>query len=191
MKHIKLFENWQEDEDGMEMGNTLEYTPSDVNSVTAEEAKSLIVRALNIQANGAGGVKPIMLIGAPGIGKTAAIQKAAYEAGVEPLMLDLSTMDPSDFMGMPKLSSGTMEDTIPSWFPIEGSGILVLDSINRADQQVTNAAIRFAQTGRLGSAELPEGWLIVATSDGSDSDMPISNVISDRFTVLHVHPSAR
>jgi MoxR-like ATPase len=185
MKHIKLFENWQE-------GNSLEYT-QDSYSTTPDQAKDLITKAL-----AEGGVKPIMLVGGPGIGKEAVIKKAAKEAGVEPIMLDLSFMSPEDFMGIPRLStreipnvnpegpgvmSGTMGDSIPSWFPVDGSGIIVLGSINRAESQIANAAIRFAQSGRLGTNQLPGGWLIVATADGNDD---ISTVISDRFTVLNL-----
>ena len=184
MKHIKLFESWNED--------------GDHEIINSAKAVNLIVGALNNQANGEGRSKPIMLLAPRGVGKTAIINKAAREAGVEPIILDLSSMNPEDFMGIPRLStkeipnvdpegtgvmSGRMENTMPSWFPMEGSGILVLDSINRADRQVANAAILFAQTGRLGSAQLPEGWLIVATPDGMGSDMPISSVISDRFAI--------
>ena len=202
MKHVKLFENWQEDEN-MKSGSTFEYTPkTNVNSVTPEEANSLIVRALNIQANGEGGVKPIMLVGAPGMGMNAVANKAAQEAEAESITLDLSTMDLQDFVGVPRLStkeipnvqpgepgvmSGTMEDVTPSWFPTEGSGIIVLDSINRANSRVANAAIGFAQSGRLGRAQLPAGWLIVATAHGTeDTEMPIPSAMGDRFTVLHL-----
>jgi MoxR-like ATPase len=189
MKHIKLFENWQE-------GNSLEYA-QDTDSVTPEQAKDLITNVFVIKNEGEM-VKPIMLIGAPGVGKEAVIKKAAKEAGVEPIMLDLSFMSPEDFMGVPRLStreipnvnpeepgvmSGTMKDSIPSWFPVDGSGIIVLGSINRAEGQIANAAIHFAQSGRLGTNQLPEGWLIVATADGADD---ISTVISDRFTVLNL-----
>ena len=82
MKHVKLFENWQEDEN-MKSGTPLRHPKLNVNSVTPEEANSLIVRALNIQANGEGGVKPIMLVGAPGMGMNAVANKAAQEAEAE------------------------------------------------------------------------------------------------------------
>jgi len=178
MKHIKLFENWQE-------GNSLEYA-QDTDSVTPEQAKDLITKTLVIKNEGEM-VKPIMLIGAPGVGKEAVIKKAAKEAGVEPIMLNLSFMSPEDFMGVPRLSTreipNVIPDSIPSWFPVDGSGIIVLGSINRAEGQIANAAISFAQSGRLGTSQLPEGWLIVATADGADD---ISTVISDRFTVLNL-----
>jgi len=196
MKHLKLFENWQE-------GNSLEYT-QDSHSVTPEQAKDLIKKAL-----AEGGVKPIMLVGGPGTGPGAIIEKSAKEAGVEPIRLELSLMEPADFMGVPRLSSreipnvnpegpgvmsGTMKYSTPSWFPVDGSGIIVLGSINRANPQILNAAISFAQSGRLGTSQLPEGWLIVATADShnfyfhrhQDDTNDISTVISDRFTVLNL-----
>ena len=191
MKHVKLFENWQEDEN-MKSGTPLRHPKPNVNSVTPEEANSLIVRALNIQANGEGGVKPIMLVGAPGMGQEAIARAAAEEAGVEPIVLDLSTMSSEDFEGSAYVAStddmsGTNEYVTPSWFPTEGSGIIVLDSINRANSRVANAAIRFAQSGRLGRAQLPAGWLIVATAHGTeDTEMPIPSAMGDRFTVLHL-----
>jgi MoxR-like ATPase len=177
MKYIKLFENWQE-------GDSLEYT-QDTDSVTPEQAKDLITKTLAIKNEGEM-VKSIMLVGAPGIGKEAVIKKSAKETGVESIMLDLSSMSPEDFMGVPRLSTREVPEefeTIPSWFPVDGSGIISLGSINRAERQIANAAISFAQSGRLGTNQLPEGWLIVATADGADD---ISTVISDRFTVLNL-----
>lgn len=176
MKYIKLFENWQE-------GDSLEYT-QDTDSVTPEQAKDLITKTLAIKNEGEM-VKPIMLVGAPGIGKEAIITDAADEAGAAVILIDLSTTEPEDFIGVPSTSGdGDLTPPTPSWFPVDGSGIVVLGSINRAEGQIANAAIHLAQSGRLGTNRLPEGWLIVATADGSTDD--ISTVISDRFTVLNL-----
>jgi hypothetical protein len=190
MKHIKLFENWQEDED-MESGSTLEYTPSsDVNSVTPEEARSLIVRALNMKASGEDRVKPIMLVGAPGMGMSEVAMAAAEEAGVEPLVLDLPTMSPEDFEGgayvrSTDVMSGTAERAIPSWFPTEGPGILVLNDLNRAENKIKYSAFALAQGGVMGGIRLPEGWLIVATASGVEGGISFGK-FADRFTIINL-----
>lgn len=189
MKYIKLFENWQEDED-MESGSTLEYT----HPLTANEAKALIVRALNIKINGDGRVKPILLIGSPGMGKDAIIKAAAEEAGVESLMLDLSTMDDADFRGIPSVTNtgdneGMTSNAIPSWFPTEGPGILVLSDMNRAENQTLYSALQLAQSGRIGNIKLPEGWLIVATSDKKGKQLSVS--LADRFTAYELVPTVQ
>lgn len=190
MKHIKLFENWQEDED-MESGSTLEYTPeSDINSVTPEEAKSLIVKAFNAKANGEGRIKPILLVGAPGMGQEAIARAAAEEAGVEPIVLDLSTMSSEDFEGSAYVAStddmsGTTERAIPSWFPTEGSGIIVLSDLNRAENKIMYSAFSLAQGGVMGGIRLPGGWLIVATASGREGGIPFGK-FADRFTVYQL-----
>ena len=195
MKHIKLFESWAE-------GETLQYSPtSDIQTISPEEAKALIVKGITNEAEGVGMTKPIMLVGAPGSGKTQVIAAAADEAGVEPIMLDLSTMDLADFVGAPSLStkeipnvqpgepgvmSGTMESEIPSWFPVEGPGVLVLDGLNRAESPVMNAALSLAYSGRLQGAELPKGFLVIATADGYESEEVLTKVIADRFKIYQL-----
>lgn len=47
--------------------------------------------------------KPIFIYGAPGIGKTQLVQKAAKELGVKLLNMDLQFMSPEDFIGIPKV----------------------------------------------------------------------------------------
>ena len=180
MKHIKLFESWEE-------GETLQYSPtSDIQTLSPEEAKVLITRAIISEAEGVGMTKPIMLVGRPGSGKTQVIAQAAADAGVKPIMLDLSTIDLADFVGAPVAMSGTMESGIPSWFPIEGPGVLVLDGLNRAESPVMNAALSLAYSGRLQGADLPTGFLVIATADGYESEEVLTKVIADRFTIYQL-----
>jgi MoxR-like ATPase len=194
MKHIKLFESWTE-------GETLQYSPtSDIQTVSPEEAKTLIARAIVRKSEGTR-TKPIMLAGRPGSGKTEVIAQAAAGAGIKPIILDLSTMDLEDFVGVPSLStkeipnvqpgepgvmSGTMESEIPSWFPLEGPGILVLDDLNRAETRVMNAALSLAYSGRLQGAELPTGFLAIATISSYDNEGLLTSALADKFTIYQL-----
>lgn len=168
MKYIKMFENYQ--------GN------SDLALVSDSEAQSIIVRAHRNKAQDGRSGKPIMLLGAPGRGKTSVIKAAADEAGGEIIMLELPYMDPSDFMGVPMFNySRKMQ--IPSWFPMKGSGIIVLDSLNRASLQIQAEATKLAVNGESGGNKLPQGWLVVATADSTDM---LSNALLDEFTILNL-----
>jgi len=54
--------------------------------------------------------KPIFIYGAPGIGKTQLVDKAANELGIKVLNMDLQFMAPEDFIGIPKVVKLTDED---------------------------------------------------------------------------------
>ena len=139
---------------------------------------------------------PLMLWGAPGVGKSALVAQAARACGVPMIDLRLSQLEPSDLRGMPYQKDGKVEWAIPSVLPDAMRhgvrGVLFLDEINAALPQVAAAAYQLILDRRLGDYHLPEGWAILAAGNrlgdrGVTYAMPAP--LANRFTHVELEPS--
>ncbi len=86
--------------------------------------------------------RPVMLWGAPGVGKSDVVRMVASESKLELRDVRLSLMDPVDLKGFPSIDAAKK---VMSWLPGDflpkkGKGILFLDEINSAPQSVQAAA---------------------------------------------------
>ena len=126
---------------------------------------------------------PVMVIGRPGIGKT---------AGVLSIIRDLNTQLPEDAqIGMKKImlgqtligslggipvvdpSTGIVHKALASELPreeIDGKyGVLFLDEVTTADEQQVQPALGLADDSRsIGEYTLPENWLVVCAGNGPE-----------------------
>lgn len=122
------------------------------------------------------------LHGSQGIGKTQSVYQYCKENNLGCVVLHTATQDVGDLIGL--LVKGKDEDTVhharPEWFPTEGNGILFLDELNRAPQDVIQAMFPLITEGRLHRHVLPEGWRVVAAG----------NYQSDRFNVTDTSDAA-
>lgn len=158
--------------------------------------------------------KPIFMYGAPGIGKTEIVAEAATKIGCNFLFLDLETMLPEDFRGIPSQheitpsvvkggaiidpGSGFTRDNPPSILPRDNGqnglgGIVFLDEMNRAQGPIYNVLLKFVQAGRIGDYQLPDKWIIVGAGnrqeDDPDADIhPMSTALANRFDVYNFLP---
>ena len=125
--------------------------------------------------------RPVMLWGAPGVGKSDVIKQIAEDSKLELRDVRLSLLDPIDLKGFPTI------DTVKkqmSWLPADflpkkGKGILFLDEINAAPQSVQAAAYQLVLNRKIGEYKLPDGWAVMAAG----------NRASDR-SVVHAMPAA-
>ena len=154
----------------------------------------LLVR--EIESAVSGEHTPLMLWGAPGVGKSALVAQAAQSCGVPMIDLRLSQLEPSDLRGMPYQNNGLVEWAIPSMLPDAlrhgARGVLFLDEINAALPQVAAAAYQLILDRRLGDYRLPEGWAILAAGNrlgdrGVTYAMPAP--LANRFTHVELEPS--
>ncbi|MGV6859274.1 MAG: AAA family ATPase [bacterium] len=117
----------------------------------------------------AGSHTPVMLWGAPGVGKSQMIEQVAERNDVPVIDIRLSQMEPSDLRGIPFKSGDHVEWAIPSMLPSaekHGSqGILFLDEITSAAPSVSAAAYQLILDRRLGDYRVPEGWAIFAAGN--------------------------
>ncbi|MGB1255042.1 MAG: AAA family ATPase [Thiolinea sp.] len=112
---------------------------------------------------------PVMLWGAPGVGKSQIIAQVGERHKVPVLDLRLSQMEPSDLRGIPFRDQQLVEWAIPAMLPDAQrhgpQGILFLDEITSAVPSVSAAAYQLILDRRLGEYTIPDGWAIFAAGN--------------------------
>jgi hypothetical protein len=124
------------------------------------------------------GVKvPLLLVGPMGIGKSWVVKEAARELGIECIDLRLAQHEPGDLIGLPRGENGKTVWARPSWWPEPGSrGILFLDELNRAPQDVRQAVFQLVTEWKLHTHELPPGWVIVSAINPDSGDYQVESL---------------
>ena len=138
---------------------------------------------------------PVMLWGAPGVGKSQIIAQIARKHGVPLIDVRLSQMEPTDLRGIPFRVGDRVEWSVPALLPDATrhgpSGILFLDEITSAPPTVTAAAYQLILDRRLGEYRAPDGWVIFAAGNrygdrGVTYVMPTP--LANRFTHFEIEP---
>ena len=133
--------------------------PEQVSKILTQEFESVIH----------GHHTPVMLWGAPGIGKSQIISQVAIEHNVPMIDIRLSQMEPSDLRGIPFKNGDLVDWSIPSLLPDAArhgeQGILFLDEITSAPPTVSAAAYQLILDRRLGDYIVPDGWVIFAAGN--------------------------
>lgn len=119
--------------------------------------------------------------GSQGVGKTSVMKQYCKDNELDIRVLYTATQDVGDLIGLlVKDDNGGVYHARPKWFPTEGKGIIFLDELNRAPNDVIQAMFSFILEGKLHTHVLPEGWKIVAAG----------NYNSDRFTTTDTSDAA-
>lgn len=152
--------------------------------------------------------RPILLMGAPGIGKTAIMEQVAQECGVAIVAYSITHHTRQSAIGLPfihqKTFSGqeynvteyTMSEIIASvYHKIEETGlkegILFIDEINCASETLAPTMLQFLQAKTFGAHKVPEGWLIVAAGNPPEYNKSVRDfdvVTLDRVKKIDVEP---
>jgi hypothetical protein len=116
---------------------------------------------------------PCVLVGLPGIGKTATVRAIAQQMNLFCRTLTASNSDPTDFGGIPFSSSFTLKtgETIatfrlaaPQW-AVElaelGRGVLFLDELNTVPKNVEAVLMRVLLDKVVGELQLPSNIILV------------------------------
>ncbi|CAA6813944.1 MAG: conserved hypothetical protein [uncultured Thiotrichaceae bacterium] len=136
---------------------------------------------------------PVMLWGAPGVGKSQIITQVGERHQVPVIDIRLSQMEPSDLRGIPFREEHLVEWAIPSMLPNAErhgpQGILFLDEITSAVPSVSAAAYQLILDRRLGDYTIPDGWAIFAAGNrqgdrGVTYTMP--SPLANRFSHFEV-----
>jgi MoxR-like ATPase len=145
--------------------------------VTADAASALGVAV-------AAGV-PVLLWGAPGTGKSSAIQALAAAQDWPCEVVIASIREPSDFAGLPVVIEGGVHFAPPTWatnLASAGRGLLFLDEISTAPPAVQAALLRVVLERVVGDLSLPDDIAVVAAAnppdqaaDGWDLSAPLAN----------------
>lgn len=155
--------------------------------------------------------RPIFLLGAPGIGKTAIMEQIAQELGIALVSYSMTHHTRQSALGLPfithkvyggkeyDVSEYTMSEIIASVYEtMEESGIhegiLFLDEINCVSETLAPSMLQFLQYKIFGRHSVPEGWVIVTAGNPPEYNKSVREfdvVTYDRLKVLTVEPDYR
>ncbi|MBQ7497649.1 MAG: AAA family ATPase [Selenomonas sp.] len=131
--------------------------------------------------------RPIFIWGAPGIGKSALVQKFADEVGMPCVSLLGSQLAPEDIIGIPQIRGNTSEFLPPKMIAREEPYVLFLDELNDCSQEVQKAFYSLIHERRIGEYHLPEGSVVIGagnrTQDGAIVKTMSSALINRMFHV--------
>lgn len=159
-----------------------------------EEAKEEIIRSVRAytakDAYGARRIpsmkqRPLLLMGPPGIGKTAVMEQAAAACGVGLLSYTMTHHTRQSAVGLPQLvkqeyegkeytaTEYTMSEIIGQIYTYMKKtgfreGILFLDEINCVSETLAPAMLQLLQYKTFGNHQVPEGWIIAAAGNPKD-----------------------
>lgn len=126
--------------------------------------------------------RPILLIGPPGIGKTAIVNQAANELGIGFVAYTMTHHTRQSAVGLPVLikkeyegetftaTEYTMSEIISSVYEcMERSGcregLLFIDEINCVSETLIPTMLQFLQNKTFGAHRVPKGWVIIAAGN--------------------------
>ncbi len=150
--------------------------------------------------------RPIFLLGAPGIGKTAIMEQIAQEMGIALVSYSMTHHTRQSALGLPfikqkeyggkiyDVSEYTMSEIIASIYEtMEQSGVkegvLFLDEINCVSETLAPSMLQFLQYKVFGKHKVPEGWVIVTAGNPPEYNKSVREfdvVTMDRLKVLSV-----
>ena len=152
--------------------------------------------------------RPIFLIGAPGIGKTAIMEQIAQEMGIALVSYSMTHHTRQSALGLPfirekeydgqtyRVSEYTMSEIIASVYEkMEATGvregILFLDEINCVSETLAPAMLQFLQYKVFGQHRVPDGWIVVTAGNPPEYNQSVREfdmVTWDRLKRIDVEP---
>ena len=150
--------------------------------------------------------RPIFLLGAPGIGKTAIMEQVASELGIALVSYSMTHHTRQSALGLPfikheeyegmeyDVSEYTMSEIIASIYSVMRDsgvkeGILFLDEINCVSETLAPSMLLFLQYKVFGKHKVPDGWVIVTAGNPPEYNKSVREfdvVTMDRLKVLEV-----
>ncbi len=163
------------------------------NRVTGDELERLLkmqLKALFATPELAKTLPPLMVWGAPGLGKSSILQQVASEMKIGFIDVRLAQREPVDIRGLPVPGPDGVKWLVASEWPRDPAsrGIILFDEITAADRSLQVAAYEFILDRRLGELyKVPDGWYICAAGNRTEDRAvaaTMSSALANRF--LHV-----
>lgn len=150
--------------------------------------------------------RPIFMVGAPGIGKTAIMEQIASDLDVGLVAYTMTHHTRQSACGFPvvsevsvggksvKVTEYTMSEIIAKVYKtIEESGkkegILFLDEINCLSETLAPAMLEFLQYKKFGNWQLPEGWVLVTAGNPPQFNKSVKEfdvATQDRLRIISI-----
>lgn len=155
--------------------------------------------------------RPIYMLGAPGIGKTAILEQVAKEFQIPVVTFSMTHMTKENAVGLPmvkripfgdryqEVTDYTVSEIIAAVYRVildsgKSEGILFLDEINCVTDSLAPFMLLFLQYKRFGNKELPPGWVIVAAGNPKEYNYAARDfelAIKDRLKFISVEPDVK
>ena len=152
--------------------------------------------------------RPVLLMGPPGIGKTAIMEQIAQELGVGIVSYSMTHHTRQSALGLPfishktyggveyDVSEYTMSEIIATVYNMiedQGvkEGILFLDEINCVSETLTPVMLQFLQYKVFGRHRVPDGWIVVTAGNPPEYNNSVRQfdiVTLDRLKRIDVEP---
>lgn len=152
--------------------------------------------------------RPIFLIGAPGIGKTAIMEQIAQELQIGIVSYSMTHHTRQSALGLPRIvhndfegfeydsSEYTMSEIVSSIYDYMGetglrAGILFLDEINCVSETLYPSMLQFLQFKTFGRHRVPHDWIIVCAGNPPEYNKSVHEfdiVTLDRLREIEVEP---
>ena len=152
--------------------------------------------------------RPVFLLGAPGIGKTAIMEQIAQELEVGFVSYSMTHHTRQSALGLPfiatktydgveyQVSEYTMSEIIASVYEAmeatgRREGILFLDEINCVSETLAPTMLQFLQCKTFGNQAVPAGWVIVAAGNPPEYNKSVRDfdiVTLDRVRRMDIEP---
>ena len=152
--------------------------------------------------------RPVLLLGAPGIGKTQIMEQIALECGIGLVAYTITHHTRQSAIGLPfitrkefdgvekSVTEYTMSEIVASIYEKREKtgireGILFIDEINCVSETLAPAMLQFLQCKTFGTHAIPEGWIIVAAGNPPEYNRSVREfdvVTMDRVRKIEVEP---
>ena len=150
--------------------------------------------------------RPVLLLGAPGIGKTQIMEQIAMECKIGLVAYTITHHTRQSAVGLPMIKEEsfdgttypvteyTMSEIIASIYRKmkktgQKEGILFIDEINCVSETLAPTMLQFLQCKTFGNQAIPEGWLIVAAGNPPEYNKSVRDfdmVTLDRVRYLNI-----
>lgn len=153
--------------------------------------------------------RPVFLVGAPGIGKTAIMGQIAAELGIGLVSYSMTHHTRQSALGLPYIvkenygdleyqaSEYTMSEIVASVYDYMREhrveqGILFLDEINCVSETLYPSMLQFLQFKTFGRHRIPQGWIVVTAGNPPEYNKSVHDfdiVTLDRLKRITVEPN--
>lgn len=152
--------------------------------------------------------RPVFLLGAPGIGKTAIMEQVAAELGIGLVSYSMTHHTRQSALGLPRIerrnfeglefeaSEYTMSEIVAAIYDYMErtglrQGILFLDEINCVSETLYPSMLQFLQFKTFGKHKVPAGWVVACAGNPPEYNRSVHEfdiVTLDRLRQIDVQP---